>query len=77
MLATFAVFFLVVNAYSQAAFDVISIDGNAKLQHVGEKEWERVSPGSKLRDNDIVGAVCDQHQGLGHAVDNITFPDFG
>lgn len=54
MLAAFAVFIPLVNANSQAAVDVISIDGSAKVQHVGKKDWETVSPGSKLRDNDIV-----------------------
>jgi hypothetical protein len=39
-------------AYSQV-FEVISIDGSAKAQRVQKKEWEKLSIGTQLGDNDI------------------------
>ncbi len=34
-------------------FEVISMDGSAKVQRVQKKEWEKLSIGSQLHDNDI------------------------
>ncbi len=43
-----------ISAYPQAAFDVISLDGSAKVQRSTKKEFEKVSLGSQIHDNDIV-----------------------
>jgi hypothetical protein len=39
-------------AHSQV-FEVIALDGSAKVQRVQKKEWEKMSIGSQLHDNDI------------------------
>jgi len=36
------------------AFDVISLDGSAKVQRASKKEYEKVSIGSQVHDNDIL-----------------------
>jgi hypothetical protein len=35
-------------------FEVIALDGSAKAQRVQKKEWDKLSIGSQLRDNDII-----------------------
>jgi hypothetical protein len=42
------------NAFSQASFDVISLDGSAKVQRVSKKDWVKLTVGSQVADNDIV-----------------------
>jgi hypothetical protein len=41
-------------ACPQAVFDVISLDGSAKVQHVQKKDWEKLVIGSRVNDNDII-----------------------
>jgi len=41
------------SSFSQT-FDVLSLEGSAKVQRVQKKDWEKITVGSQLRDNDIV-----------------------
>jgi hypothetical protein len=41
-------------AFCDAVFDVISLDGSAKVQRVQKKDWEKLVVGSQVTDNDIV-----------------------
>jgi hypothetical protein len=49
-----AVLALAGGAFCEAVFDVISLDGSAKVQRVQKKEWEKLVVGSQVNDNDIV-----------------------
>jgi hypothetical protein len=53
-LISLAVLFIAADAFSQVVFDVISLDGSAKVQRVSKKDWEKLTIGSQVRDNDIV-----------------------
>jgi hypothetical protein len=53
-LLTLAVLFMAADAFSQKVFNVFSLDGSAKVQRVGKKNWDKLSIGSPVRDNDIV-----------------------
>ena len=39
---------------SAQTFEVHSITGNAKVQRPDKRDWEKISSGSKLSDNDLV-----------------------
>ncbi|HMD68106.1 MAG TPA: hypothetical protein VKF42_04440, partial [Chitinivibrionales bacterium] len=41
-------------AFALPEFDVVSLDGSARVQHVSKKKWEKITVGSRLRDNDMV-----------------------
>jgi hypothetical protein len=41
-------------AFCDAVFDVIALDGSAKVQRVGKKDWEKLVIGSQVNDNDII-----------------------
>ncbi len=41
-------------AFTQPEFNVVSLDGSAKVQHVSKKKWEKLTVDSRLRDNDMV-----------------------
>jgi hypothetical protein len=41
-------------AFCEAVFDVISLDGSAKVQRVQKKDWEKLVIGSQVNDNDII-----------------------
>jgi hypothetical protein len=41
-------------AFPEAVFDVISLDGSAKVQRVQKKDWEKLVIGSQVNDNDII-----------------------
>lgn len=45
---------LVTPSFSQAVFDVISLDGGAKVQRVQKRDWEKLAVGSQVNDNDII-----------------------
>ncbi len=53
-------------------FDVISLEGSAKVQRVQKKEWEKIAIGSQLHDNDIVESFfltkCVMRFGKGNIV---------
>ena len=49
-----AIFSIASQAVSQAVFDVMALEGNAKMQRMQQKEWKDLSIGSQLHDNDIV-----------------------
>jgi hypothetical protein len=53
-LLALAVLFMAADAFSQKVFNVISLDGSAKVQRMGKKNWDKLSVGSQVRDNDIV-----------------------
>ncbi len=44
----------VTEGFSQAVFDVISLDGGAKVQRVQKRDWEKLAVGSQINDNDII-----------------------
>ena len=48
------VLLMAADAFSQKVFDVTALDGSAKVQHVGKKDWDKLSIGSQVRDNDMV-----------------------
>ena len=50
----FVVLFGTVSGLYAQTFDVISLEGSAKVQRVQKKEWENVAIGAQLHDNDIV-----------------------
>jgi hypothetical protein len=52
--ALLALLIIASRAASQAVFDVIALEGSAKVQRMNQKEWEKLSTGSQLHDNDIV-----------------------
>jgi hypothetical protein len=53
-LLSLAVLSMAADAFSQKVFNVTALDGSAKVQHVGKKDWDKLSIGSQVRDNDIV-----------------------
>ncbi|HEX7510544.1 MAG TPA: hypothetical protein VF335_04540 [Chitinivibrionales bacterium] len=53
-LSAAALILFAVTAVSSQTFDLISLEGSAKVQRVQKKEWENLAVGSQLHDNDIV-----------------------
>jgi hypothetical protein len=39
---------------AQTAFEVIDLEGTAKMQRVQKQKWEKISVGTRLSDNDII-----------------------
>jgi len=54
LLSAAALILFAVTAVSSQTFDLISLEGSAKVQRVQKKEWENLAVGSQLHDNDIV-----------------------
>jgi hypothetical protein len=40
--------------FSQSSFEVISIEGSAKVQHSQKRTWDNIGVGTKILDNDMV-----------------------
>jgi hypothetical protein len=48
------IFVLGVIIYAQPSFEIISLEGTAKVQGPQKQKWDKLSTGEKLSDNDIV-----------------------
>jgi hypothetical protein len=53
-LLLFSVVFLFLHVTAQPAFEIISMDGQAKVQRAQKRSWEKLAVGSKIYDNDMV-----------------------
>lgn len=48
------VFILAISIQAQTSFEVISLEGSAKVQHSQKRTWENIGVGTKILDNDMV-----------------------
>ena len=51
---TFSLFGLATNAFAENSIKVSSLDGSAKVQHAGKKDWDNLSAGAPVLDNDMI-----------------------
>jgi hypothetical protein len=47
-------FFLAASLAAQPAFEVLSLEGSAKVQRASKQKWDKLDVGSKINENDIV-----------------------